>query len=95
MSAPSPEDRDHMDAAACRRLWSAVALTVFSDSWSAIEAGTISREDARGKALRYFRSRDGRTVMALAGVDVDPERLADIAANPAARERTKLHREAE
>ena len=94
MSTPSPEDRDHMDAAACRRLWSAVALTVFNDSWSAIEAGTISREHARVTALRYFRSRNGRTVMALAGIDVDPERLANIAADPAMRERTK-HREAE
>jgi len=94
MNTPSPEDRDHMDAAACRRLWSAVALTVFSDSWSAIEAGTISREDARRKALRYFRSRDGRSVMDRAGIDVDPDRLANIAADPAMRERTK-HREAE
>lgn len=42
----------------------------------------------RASALRYFRSRDGREVCALAGITADPERLADIATDPNAYERT-------
>lgn len=36
-------------------------------------------ERIRASALRYFRSRDGREVCALAGITADPERLADAA----------------
>lgn len=94
MTRPRSEYRDHMQAVACRRLWSAVVLSVLQDAWTELERGKVTPEIIRANALRYFRSRDGRTVMALAGIDVDPERLANIAADPAMRERTK-HREAE
>lgn len=72
------------DAAACRRLWASVLLTVFTDSWAATrkakgDAAKIG--NVRAEALRYFRSRDGREVAMLAGVTASPERMADMAVN--------------
>ena len=79
------------DAAACRRLWASVVLAAFGDYWGATrqskgDPATIAK--IRASALRYFRSRDGREVCMLAGITADPERLADIAIDLTARERT-------
>lgn len=79
------------EAAACRRLWSAVILAALNDWWGATrrsqgDPATIAKIHA--SALRYFRSRDGREVCMLAGITTDPERLADIAIDLTARERT-------
>jgi len=81
------------EAAACRRLWASVVLAALNDWWGATrrsqgDAATIAK--IRASALRYFRSRDGREVCGLAGITTDPERLADIAIDPTARERTLL-----
>ena len=84
------EDRDHAQAAACRRLWSSVVLHALNDWWSRVEKGDGDREAVREEARRYFNSRDGKTVLALAGVTADPEKLADVAADPTARARTLL-----
>lgn len=46
----------------------------------------------RRHALSYFRSRDGREVLSLAGITADPERMADTAIDLTARERTVLGR---
>lgn len=89
MTTPSPADRDHMQAAACRKLWSAVVLTVLNDSWHAVAKRPDDKDKLRAEALRYFRSRDGREVMALAGITADPERMADAAVDLSARDRTK------
>lgn len=70
------------DAAPCRRLWASVMLTVFTDSWAATRKtnGDATKIAAvRAKALRYFRSRDGREVAMLAGITASPEKLADMA----------------
>lgn len=72
------------DAAACRRLWASVLLTVFNDSWAATRKAKGDAQKiaaVREKALRYFRSRDGREVAMLAGVTAAPERMADMAVN--------------
>ena len=80
------------EAAACRRLWASVVLAALNDWW------TDTRK-AKGKpakiaaihadALRYFRSRDGREVTSLAGITADPERMADMAVDLNAADRTK------
>lgn len=70
------------DVAPCRRLWASVLLTVFTDSWAATrkaKGDATKIADVRAKALRYFRSRDGREVAMLAGITAPPERLADMA----------------
>ena len=70
------------DAAPCRRLWASVLLTVFTDSWAATrraKGDAAKIRDVRAKALRYFRSRDGREVAMLAGITASPEKLADMA----------------
>ena len=72
------------DAAPCRRLWASVLLAVFNDSWSATRKakGDADKIAAiRADALRYFRSRDGREVAALAGITATPDKLAYIAVN--------------
>ena len=89
MTAPSPADRDHMQAAACRRLWCRVALTVLEDAWIAIRKKDADIPRIRQQVLMYFRSRDGREVMALSGITASPERLADVAVDFDARQRCK------
>lgn len=89
MTAPSPADRDHAQSRACRRLWASVVLATLNDSWLAIRKRNADIPRIRAEALRYFSSRDGRTVLSLAGVTADPERLADVAVDPMARERIK------
>ena len=72
------------DAAPCRRLWASVLLAVFSDSWAATRKAKGNAKNiaaVREKALRYFRSRDGREVAALAGITATPDELACIAIN--------------
>lgn len=89
MTAPSTADRDHMQAAACRRLWCKVALTVLEDAWNAIRKKDADIPRIRQQVLLYFRSRDGREVMALSGITASPEQLADAAVDFDARERVK------
>ena len=52
-----------------------------------------SDSSIRRSALSYFSCRDGRDVLALAGVTADPERMADLAVDLDARKRTvrELH----
>ena len=99
ITAPPREPRPASDrapdnpATPYRRLWAAVLMHAYNDWWHRCErakghAGTIAKIHA--EALRYFRSRDGRTVVALAGITADPERLAAIAIDLTARRRTKL-----
>ena len=80
------------EAAACRRLWAAVVLAALNDWWTETrkakgDADKIAR--IRTNALRYFRSRDGREVTSLAGITADPERMADMAVDLNAADRTK------
>ena len=89
MTAPSPADRDLGQYRACRRLWAKVALTVLEDAWNAIRRKDADIPRIRAEALRYFRSRDGRAVLSLAGITASPERLADAAVDFNARDRTK------
>ena len=74
-----------------RKLWASVILAALNDWWA--ETGKADGDPAtiakiHASALRYFRSRDGREVCMLAGITADPERLADIAIDLTARERT-------
>ena len=80
-----------IQADACRRMWAAVVLGAYRDWWiEAAKARAIrDPEKARAKldairadALRYFRGRDGKMVVALAGITADPERMADVAVDP-------------
>lgn len=89
MTASSPADRDLGQARACRRLWASVVLHALNDSWHAIRRKDADIPRIRQEALRYFRSRDGRTVVSLAGITASPERLADVAVDFNARDRTK------
>lgn len=84
--------RDHAQAAACRKLWAAVILALYNDWWTETRKAKEPEqvEAIRASALRYFRGRDGKEVCALAGIDADPERLADVAVDLAAIDRTKL-----
>ena len=50
---------DPFEAAACRRLWSEVALAALRDA----------ELDPTGPAAAYLRGRDFRTVLALSGLD--------------------------
>lgn len=90
LSPRSEADRDYMQAKACRHLWASVVLTVLNDSWHAVAKHPQDTPKLRERALSYFRSRDGRTVVALAGITADPERLADAAVDLTARDRTKV-----
>lgn len=87
-----------IQADACRRMWAAVVLGAYSDWW--IEAAKAREirdpEEAQAKldairadALRYFRGRDGKMVVALAGITADPEQLADVAVDLGAQDRIK------
>ena len=78
-------------ADACRRMWAAVVLGAYRDWWSEAAKARASRNPAiaqakmdaiRADALRYFRGRDGKMVVALAGITADPERMADVAVDP-------------
>ena len=89
MTAPSPADRDHAEYRACRDLWAAVLMADLRDSWKAIRRKNADIPAIRDEALRYFRSRDGRTVLSLAGVTASPKRLADVAVDFTARDRIK------
>ena len=89
MTAPSPADRDHAQFRACRKLWASVVLHALNDSWHAIRRKNADIPAIRDEALRYFRSRDGRTVLSLAGITASPERLADVAVDFTARDRIK------
>ena len=80
-----------IQADACRRMWAAVVLGAYRDWWSEAAKARASRDpekaqaklDAiRADALRYFRGRDGKMVMAMAGITADPERMADVAVDP-------------
>lgn len=78
-------------ASACRKLWATVVLRALNDWWNATrrtrgDKAAIAR--IRADALRYFTSRDGLEVVALAGLTADPERLADAAVDLDARDRT-------
>ena len=83
--------RDHAQAAACRRMWSAAMLAVLSDYWRATAKAETPEAVARirASALSYFRSFAGKWFTALAGIDADPERLADVAVDLTAADRTK------
>ena len=72
-----------------QKLWCKVVLTVLEDAWIAIRKPDADVENIRADALHYFRSRDGRHVLALAGITASPERLADVAVDLTARDRTK------
>ena len=80
-----------IQADACRRMWAAVVLGAYRDWWSEAAKARAIRDpekaqaelDAiRADALRYFRGRDGKMVVALAGITADPERMADVAVDP-------------
>ena len=80
------------EAAAMRRLWSSVVLAVLSDYWRDAAKPGADQSSIRRHALSYFRSRDGREVLSLAGITADPERMADLSIDLTARERTVLGR---
>lgn len=80
------------EAAAMRRLWSSVVLAVLSDYWRDAAKPGADLSNIRRHALSYFRSRDGREVLSLAGITADPERMADLSIDLTARERTVLGR---
>lgn len=80
------------EAAAMRRLWSSVVLAVLSDYWRDAAKKGADLSNIRRHALSYFRSRDGREVLSLAGITADPERMADLSIDLTARERTVLGR---
>ena len=80
-----------IQADACRRMWAAVVLGVYRDWWIEAAKARAIRDPAiaqakldaiRADALRYFRGRDGKMVVALAGITADPERMADVAVDP-------------
>lgn len=81
------EDLQHQ-AEAMRRMWSSVMLLVLSDYWRAAAKPGADLAAIRRSALAYFASRDGREVLSLAGITVDPDRMADTAIDLAARDRT-------
>lgn len=89
MTAPSPADRDHGQFRACRKLWASVVLHALNDSWHAIRRKNADIPRIRQQVLMYFRSRDGRAVLSLAGITASPERLADVAVDFSARDRIK------
>ena len=74
-----------------RRLWAAVALTVLYDAWREVraakgDAGKIAA--IRQRALLYFRSADGKTVLDRAGITADASQMADAAVDLTAYDRT-------
>ena len=85
----SAAHRDHAEAAACRALWASVVLAAYNDWWRDLARRPDQKDRIRAEASRYFHSRDGKTVLALAGITADPERLADVAVDPEAPDRIK------
>lgn len=81
------EDLQHQ-AEAMRRMWSSVVLHVLSDYWRAAAKPGADLAAIRRIALAYFAGRDGREVLSLAGITVDPDRMADTAIGLTARDRT-------
>lgn len=75
-------------AEAMRRMWSSVVLHLLSDCWRAAAKPGADLAAIRHSAFAYFAGRDGREVLSLAGITVDPDRMADIAIDLAARDRT-------
>ena len=88
-----------IQADACRRMWAAVVLKAYKDWWVDAAKARAFRDpekaqaklDAiRADALRYFQGRDGKMVVALAGIIADPERMADVAVDPDGPARIKI-----
>lgn len=80
-----------IQADACRRMWAAVFLGAYRDWWSEAAKARAIRDPEKAQAkldaisadaLRYLRGRDGKMVVALAGITADPERMADVAVDP-------------
>lgn len=69
----------------CRRLWAQVVLHALNDWWSLMGKDGYDRDATYKEALRYFRSRDGRLVTHLAGMDAEPERMALAAVSAEAK----------
>lgn len=87
---PAPERDPDSAAAHCRTLWATVLIHAYTDWWARAErakGGKAAIKRIRSEALRYFASRDGREVLALAGVNAAPETLADAAIDPTAKRR--------
>lgn len=81
---------DH-DVIACRRMWSSVLIAVIQDynrEWNR----SINKDDVLSRARMYFNSRDGREVAALAGVEINIDKLMRRIALPLAEFRDKLIR---
>ena len=87
-----------IQADACRRMWAAVVLGAYYDWWREAakaranadpEKAQANLDAIRADALRYFRGRDGKMVVALAGITADPERMADVAVYLGAQDRIK------
>ena len=84
-------DSAHDQADACRKLWASVVLHALNDWWhetARANGNKAAIARIRADALRYFRSRDGREVVMLAGIIATPERMADMAVDLDARKRT-------
>ena len=80
-----------IQADACRRMWAAVVLGAYRDWWIEVakarairdpEKARAKLDEIRADALHYFRGRDGKMVVELAGITADPERMADVAVDP-------------
>lgn len=75
---------DHSHAGACRRLWGAVVIAALNEYWGDRQAA-LRRVATAGmahrhveRAERYFRSRDGRHVLSLAGIDPNDRAIAGL-----------------
>ena len=88
-----------IQADACRRMWAAVVLGAYYDWWREAakaranadpEKAQANLDAIRADALRYFRGRDGKMVVALAGITADPERMADVAVDTDGPERITI-----
>ena len=86
-------------ADACRRMWAAVVLNAYRDWWSEAAKARAIRNPAiaqakldaiRADALRYFRGRDGKLVVALAGITAEIERMTDVAVDTDGPERITI-----
>lgn len=95
MTAPSVSPlSDHdpdSDFLRCRRMWADAVMAFYNDWWRQLsrakgDPATIAA--IRLDALLYWMSADGRLVADCAGITTDPQRLADVAIDPTASERT-------
>lgn len=87
---PAPERDPDSAFRRCRTLWATVLIHAYLVWWRRTERAQGDRlalKRIRLDALRYFRSRDGREVVACAGIDADPETLADAAVDLEAERR--------